>query len=187
MFLFCVLVFSCKTVKQKRADSEGGIMYAMIYDYENTPVSGAEIYIDQKKYTESDINGRFILEVTRPGNYSVMVQKSGYEILEREFKFDPLGILYLKLINATQLLIQAENAMEQYNYDDAGQMIDRALAIEQYRPDALFLKSVLLYLCREYNESKKTLEIILDGGYTDESVLKLMSLLDDINNEDSSP
>jgi hypothetical protein len=175
-------LFSCKTVKPERADSEGGFMYAMIYDFENTPVSGADVFIDNKKYTESDINGRFIMEFVKPGHYTIRVTKTGYESMEQEFKYDPMNVIYLKMINAPQLLDRAENAMDRHDYLEAEAMIDRALTIEQYRPDALFLKSISLYLRREYEAARAVLEILSNRGYNDASIRKLESLLNGADN-----
>jgi hypothetical protein len=175
----CASISSCKTVEPKRAGTDEGIMYAMIYDYENNPVTGADVFIDGKKYAESDINGRFILELTKPGYYLIRVTKKNYENLEQEFKFDPMNVLYLKMANASQLLVLAENAIDLNDHAEADAMINRALSLEKYRPDALFLKSISLYLQHRYAESEETLRSLINNGYEDDSVLKLLSILEE--------
>jgi hypothetical protein len=176
LFIGC-LSASCKTAKVGRADMESGIMYAMVYDYGNTPVNGAEVFIDDHKYTESDINGRFFLGINRPGKYTIQVRKTGYEEVKQEFKFDPMNVLYIRLINATQLLELAEGAVDQGNYPYADSLIARALLIEKDRPDALFLRAVNLFLWKKYNEAEAAIRFLLTTGYEDESVRAMLEIL----------
>jgi hypothetical protein len=170
---------ACKTAGVNRAGMESGIMYAMVYDYGNTPVSGAEVFIDGRRYTESDINGRFFLRINRPGKYAIRVEKAGYEEVNQEFTFDPMTVLYIRLINATQLLELAEGAIDQNNYAYADSLIGRALLIDGSRPDVLFLQSVNLFLWQKYKEARAVLNSLMAGGYEDESVHAMLEILRD--------
>jgi tetratricopeptide (TPR) repeat protein len=179
IFCFCSLFCffpACKTSAVKRASGDSGLMYAMVYDYENIPVTGALVFIDGKNYTETDINGRFIMNFNKPGNYHLRITKQGYETVEQEFKFDPMNVLYLKLINLPQLLALAENALDRNNFPEAEGFITRALSLDQSRPDALFLKGIMLFLQKKYDETIAVLKLLIETGYRDNSVLKLLEL-----------
>jgi tetratricopeptide (TPR) repeat protein len=140
-----LLLIGCRSISiPKRAINDSGMMYAMVYDYDNTPVSGASVCIDRKKYIETDLQGRFILEFNK-GEYAIQVAKQGYEIIEDKFTYDPMKVLYFKMINASQLLSQAENALDQYSYGEAEKLASRALALEPNRPDILYFQSVAYY------------------------------------------
>jgi tetratricopeptide (TPR) repeat protein len=158
---------------------EEGVMYAMVYDYDNVPISGVEVFIDNIKYTESDINGRFIIGFMLSGIYSLKLSKPGYETINEELKFNPMNVLYLKLINSKQLLTLAENSLDQQNYIQAEIFINRALLLEPNRPDILFLKSIILYLQKKYIDALELLAAIKNKGFINDSILKLYNLIEE--------
>jgi tetratricopeptide (TPR) repeat protein len=174
---FLAVIGSCKTSAPERAYRDSGLMLAMIYDYDNVPVNGAEIFIDDKKIIESDIQGRFVLEFRKPGEYTITVSKKGYEDIVQSFTFDPMDVLYLKMVNASQLLTLAEEALDQYSYPEAEDFLDRALVLEPHRPDILYLKSITLYLQNKYGESREILEYLISTGIHDEYVTGLLGRL----------
>ena len=47
------------------------------------------------------------------------VQKNGYEVVETSFLFDPINVLYIKLINTQQLLLLAEECMANLEFSEA--------------------------------------------------------------------
>ena len=141
-----LLILGCKSAASpKRAINDAGMMYAMLYDYENSPISGASIYINGKKLIESDAQGRFILEFKTGGEYSIRAEKSGYETVEDVFTYDPMNVLYFRMINAPQLMVKAEAALEQYAYAEAEELVNRALKLESGKPEILFLQSIVFY------------------------------------------
>jgi tetratricopeptide (TPR) repeat protein len=173
-----VLLIGCRSVsKPKRAIQDSGMMYAMIYDYENTPVYGVAVFIDKKKYTESDLQGRFVLEFKKNGKYTIRLEKSGYELIEDTFTYDPMNVLYFKMVNASQLVSQAEEAMEQYAYKGAEELINRALILEPNRPDVLYFQSIVLYYQGRKAEARVILENLqsrgIDGDYIKDFLNKL--------------
>lgn len=173
---FVVLLVSCKTASvPKRAVNDSGMMYAMVYDSENTPVSGASVYIGEKKYVESDIQGRFILEFKKEGEYAIKLAKKGYEDIEEIFKYDPMNVLYFRMVNANQLVALAETSLDEYAYRDAEGYLDRALALEPYRIDVLYLKSVTFYLQQKKAEARSILEYLLSTGINEPYVTDLLA------------
>jgi tetratricopeptide (TPR) repeat protein len=170
----------CKTVKPIKRLSNEGFMYAMIYDYDNSPVTGVTVWLNGKKIVDSDIQGRFILEKMKKGEYGVKLTKKGYETLEEVFYYDPLQVLYFKIINASQLLAQAETALDNAEFVNAEKYLDRALLLEPNRPDILFLKSVSYYLQDKSAEAASILENLIKSGSADPSISRL---LEKIRNE----
>jgi len=141
-----------------------GIMYAMIYDFDNTPVSAVTVYIDDKKVADSDIQGRFILDKMEKGEYSIKLTKRGYETLEEQFYYEPLYVLYFKMINTSQLVALAETALDNGEFSAAENFINRALVVEPNRPDILFLKSITYYLQARNDEAAEILENLIISG-----------------------
>ena len=168
---------SCKSYKPIKCLSDEGFMYAMIYDYNNTPVSGAAVYLNNKRIADSDIHGRFILEKLKAGDYSIKLIKKGYETLEEVFHYDPMQVLYFKLISASQLLALAENALDNKEFSNAELYLERAQLLEAHRSDILFLKSITYYLQSKNNEAKDILEKLIISGNTDPSVSQLLKII----------
>jgi hypothetical protein len=73
---------SCKSAAPKRAFAGETLIYGMVYDHEGSAVNGAEIFIDGEKTGESDIQGRFILEMKKPGGRRAGIFREGYEPIE---------------------------------------------------------------------------------------------------------
>jgi tetratricopeptide (TPR) repeat protein len=165
---------SCQTGKPIKRLSNEGFLHAMIYDHENTPVNNVTIYINGKKTVESDIQGRFVLESMKKGQHSIKLTKKGYEDLIGTFQYEPMNVLYFKMINTQQLTVLAENAIDLAEYAEAEGYINRILAIEPNRQDILYLKSINYYLQRKYQEALVILEEQIRQGNHDPSIAKLI-------------
>jgi hypothetical protein len=180
VLLFPLLfIAACGTSPPKRAMNDSGMMYGMVYDYENSPVSAVAVYIDGKKYIETDIQGRFVMEFAKSGEYTIKLVKSGYEEVEEVFSYDPLNVLYFKMVNANQLVSMAEGALERYAYRDAENFLDRALGLEPLRPDILYLKSIVLYFQGRNGEARLILESLREQGIVGEYVSDLLNRVSD--------
>lgn len=171
-----IIITGCPSTP-KRAINDSGMMYGMVYDYDNSPVYGASIFINGIKYVESDLQGRFILQFTRNTKYNIRIVKSGYEKIESVFSFDPMNVLYFKIINASQLLTQAEEAVEQYNYVQAETLLKRAIALEPNRPDILYLFSIVLYFQQRNDEAKAILLDLNKRGINGEQITEFLKIL----------
>jgi tetratricopeptide (TPR) repeat protein len=184
LLLLLFLFTSCQNAKPIKRLSNEGFLYAMIYDNENTPVSGVAVYLNGKLIVESDIQGRFVLEKMKKAVYSVKLTKKGYETLEENFKYDPMQVLYFKMINASQLLVMAETALDNSEFADAENHLDRALLLEPNRPDILFLKSITCFLQKRNKEAVEILEGLIKSGSTDPSVSQLLEKITLIQKEE---
>jgi tetratricopeptide (TPR) repeat protein len=187
LFLITAAVFcqtGCQTGKPIKRMSNDGFMYAMIYDYDNSPVTGVTVWLDGKKTVDSDIQGRFILEKMKKGEYSVKLAKKGYEAFEEVFHYDPLQVLYFKIINASQLLALAETALDNAEFAKAESYLNRALLIDPNRTDILFLKSVNYYLQGRNAEAADTLENIIKSGSADPSISQLLEIIREVQDHE---
>ena len=174
LLLAASLLFSCQSNKAIKRASKDGFMYAMIYDYDGTPVAGVAVHLNGRKTAESDVQGRFVLDRTNRGEYSVRLAKKGYETLEEKFHFDPTQVLYFKMIDAERLVNLAETALDGGDPSVAQDFLDRALALEPDRPDILYLKSITLHFQGKNDEAVKTLEGLLKRGIARDAVIGLL-------------
>jgi len=174
LFFGVMLLISCQSGKPIKRLSDDGIMYAMIYDYDNMPVSGVTAFINGKKIVDSDIQGRFVLDKMKKGEYRIKLAKKRYESFEETFYFDPLQVLYFKIINAPQLAALAEAALDNKDFSAAENYIGRALILEPNRPDILFLKSAVFYLQGRNEESAEILENLIMAGNNDPPISLLL-------------
>lgn len=168
-----ILAVSCSSVKAKPIHDMDGIMYGMIYDFDNIAVNGVKVSVDDKKVGESDIQGRFILSSGKGGEHTISLHKEGYEAILQTFNFDPMNVLYFKMINTAQLTSLAESALDIGSYDTAMAYLDRAAVLGNGRSDILFLQAIVFYRKGDYVAADaKILEIEKQGG-SDESVAAL--------------
>ena len=184
ILLGVILLISCQSGKPIKMLSDEGMMYAMIYDYDNMPVSGVAVFINGRKIVDSDIQGRFILTSMKKGEYSVRLTKRGYETLEENFQFDPLQVLYIKMINTAQLVDLAEIALDNADFATAEKYILRALLLEPTRPDILYLKSIVFYLQARNEEAIDSLENLIMTGNDNPSISRLLEMVRQIESSE---
>ncbi len=158
--LFCI---SCKTttVKGVKYKDSKPLMYGMIYDFDNKPVEAASIYVDDKFIIKTDVQGRFILSLSiknKKDESLIRIEKDGYETINGKFVYDPINVLYFRMINAQQLLTLSEEYVQNNELDEALIHLDRALKLSPLRSDILFLKSITLYKQKKIDECLLILE-----------------------------
>jgi len=172
-----ILLASCQSGKPLKRVKNDNFMFAMIYDHDNTPVSAVSVSINGKRITDSDIQGRFILDNMKKGDYNVKLVKRGYETLEDTFTFDPMNVLYFKMINSSQLVTLAESALDNREFIIAENFINRALVLEPNRPDILFLKGITCHLQGKNEEALLILENLIKTGNTNPFITQLFESL----------
>ena len=149
---------SCSSVRGVKRISGEAMMYGMVYNEENMPVVGAEVFIDGKKTILTDTQGRFFLVSRQREEFTLMLVKAGYETIEGVFRFEPMDVIHLVMINAEQLMQRAEVAMEEGRYRDVINLCDRSLALNPGRIDAIYLKALSHVQLREYDRARYFLE-----------------------------
>jgi hypothetical protein len=155
--VFLLIPISCSSVKGVKRISGEAVMYGMVYNHENIPVSSAEVIVDEKTVTLTDVQGRFILISKQRKEFTLSITKPGYETVTGKFYFEPMDVIHLVMVNANQLINQAELAMDEGRYHDVVAFCDRALALNSERIDALYLKALSLVRLREYDRARSVL------------------------------
>ena len=173
ILVFAIFVLSCSSAKGSAA-TDKGIMYAMIYDHDNIPVSGVVVKVNEKEIVKSDVHGRFILDLKKGGEYKIALVKKGYEPLNQNFEYDPMNVLYFKLITVDQLVMLAEEELYKFCYEEADKYLQRAYALEPLRLEVIYLRSVSLVLQEKYVEAKNVFNELKGNGYKS----KYMDLLE---------
>ena len=174
IILLALFVVSCNSVKGRVA-TDSGIMYAMIYDYDNIAVSEVLVKVNGKEIVRSDVHGRFILDSRKKGEHEIELSKRGYETVIQKFEYDPMNVLYFKMITAEQLLALAEIALERFRYAEAEKYLERAHILEPLRADIIYLKSISFVLQKKYIEAKRAINKLRERGYNN----KYMDMLEE--------
>ncbi|MCL2480641.1 MAG: carboxypeptidase-like regulatory domain-containing protein [Spirochaetaceae bacterium] len=164
IILFAIFALSCNSAKGRIATG-GGIMYAMIYDHDNIPVSGVVVKINGKEIVKSDVHGRFILDFKKNGEYEIELSKKGYETLTQKFEYNPMNVLYFKLITAEQLVALAEEELNKFCYEEAEKYLQRASILEPLRAEIIYLRSINFVLQDKYVEAKRVFRELKEKGY----------------------
>jgi hypothetical protein len=152
--------FSCSSVKGVKSNFGEAIMYGMVYNDENLPVSGAAVLIDGTMTTLTDTQGRFMLMSKQRKEFVLVLEKSGYETVKATFRFEPMDVMHIMMINAGQLVNRAEIAMDEGRYREAVVLCDRAIALDGERIDAPYLKALGMIRLREYSRARYILETL---------------------------
>ena len=155
-------ITSCSSIRELKKNAGEGVMYGMVYNGENVPVSNAEVFVDEKSITQTDTQGRFILISKQHKEFALSIVKSGYETIAGKFQFEPMDVIHLVMLNAEQLVHRAENAMTEGRYHDVIIFCDRALVLNLDRIDAIYLKALGLVRLREYGRARTILEELQD-------------------------
>ena len=164
IILSAALLLSCNSTKGKVA-TNSGVMYAMIYDYDNVALSGVLIKVNGKEIVRSDVQGRFILDFKRIGEYRIELFKKGYETLIQKFEYNPMNVLYFKMITAQQLLSLAEGELDKFSYEEAEKYLERAYMLEPKRADIIYLRCISLVLQEKYFEARSVFSELMEAGY----------------------
>ena len=165
--LFSVLIFTngCSSVWSKKYKDDAGVMYGMIYDGNEEGVSGVNVKVNGGLKAVSDGQGRFILkflyaDIKDKKEQRIELEKEGYEKIEEVFYYEPMSLLHIKMESGEDILKEAENLIDEKEYGRAEESIDRAIKIEEYRDEGLFLKAVIKYKEGKKEEAEKLLDLM---------------------------
>ena len=142
----------------------------MIYDFENRPVSGYEICLDEKK-TTSDVTGRFVFSKIPKGEYTLTGMKTGYEKYSGELVIeDDLQVVYIRVPSQKQLLDLLDDALTKDNLDDALTFMERANATGVTTTESAFYSAVVFYRMKKTEQAIGILKDLIKSGVTDRYV-----------------
>jgi tetratricopeptide (TPR) repeat protein len=158
--LWILLLFplSCSSVGGVKKNQGEALMYGMVYNDENSPVAGAAVSVDGNRIALTDTQGRFILRSKQRKEFDLALDKEGYEEAAGRFRFEPMEVVHLTMVNAEQLVYRAEIAMDEGRYRDAAAYCDRALALDAARIDARYLKALSLIRLGDHGQARYLLE-----------------------------
>lgn len=141
ILFICAIFLSCASTPEKKIDS----VYIMVYDYENSEVMGASIFVDDEQIGSTDIYGRFMFPInkTENKNHVIRIEKERYETVSMETSLRPGQLLYFRIGTGNYYATFAEEFLDKNEEGKAIKMIERALEIEN-RKDWRFLKDVIL-------------------------------------------
>ena len=165
--LFSVLIFTsgCSSVWSKKYKDDAGVMYGMIYDGNEEGVSGVNVKVNGGLKAVSDGQGRFILkflyaDIKDKKEQRIELEKEGYEKIEEVFYYEPMSLLHIRMESGEDILKEAESLIDEKEYGRAEESIDRAIKIEEYRDEGLFLKAVIKYKEGNKEEAEKLLDLM---------------------------
>ena len=159
LFFGLMVLFSFNSCKSTKVDDPNSI-YVMIYDYENKPLNGMSIYLDNKLLGVSDINGRFIFELNDTEEHLIELKSDDYEVVKDKIVYEKLLVLYYKVGNIKQLINLAQKELDSKKYEKALSYIQRAEIIDSEREDVLYLKAVIYYKMENKKAALETLNKI---------------------------
>ena len=181
LFLFILLSISCKTANfSKNVFDVNG----MVYDFSNRPVPYCEIIIGNKYKTSTDINGRFTLPGISIGDYSISGEKRGFEAFFDLISVRERGqIIYFRIPSQSQLLFLLDEALSVNDLSTANEMAYRAYNIDENNIEMLFYYAVVKFKEHDYENAVEFLQKAIDLGSKDVYIMKFLSILEEILNE----
>ena len=148
--IIIVLVTGCSSVWSKKYKDDAGVMYGMIYDGNEEGVPAVSVKVNGWLKAVSDGQGRFILkflyaDIKDKKEQRIELEKEGYEKVKEVFYYEPMSLLHIRMESGEDILREAESLIDEKEYGKAEEFIDRAIKIEEYRDEGLYLKAVIKY------------------------------------------
>jgi len=158
IFLLSIALLSgCATTI--RTDGSKGLMQGMLYDYDNRPVCGYELILDNKMHVFTDINGRFEFPSSEYRTHTLTGNGNGYEAVDRAYDFANRGqILYLRIPSIENLYCQLDTQLVNGQNDKAEKILQTLSKTEQTQ-NKFKLYSAILRL-RKSSDTDKNLLIM---------------------------
>lgn len=148
--IIIVLVTGCSSVWSKKYKDDAGVMYGMIYDGNEEGVPAVSVKVNGGLKAVSDGQGRFILkflyaDIKDKKEHRIELEKEGYEKVKEVFYYEPMSLLHIRMESGEDILKEAESLIDEKEYGKAEELLEKAIKIEEYRDEGLFLKAVIKY------------------------------------------
>ncbi len=151
----------------KNADLVG-----MVYQQGNRPCPGVSVELLRAGTAEAvfqshtGLNGRFVVPRLPRGEHRLRFTRKGYRTLTRAIRLiDPAHIFYTRMVSVEDLLLQAEEALDQDRWILAEELIAEAFQIAPRRGEVLFLQAVAAAKQGRVEEGRRILEEMRTTGF----------------------
>ena len=179
---FIVIGTGCKTTSLIYGVNVNG----MVYDFDNRPVAGYHLKLNDDLEVVTDITGRFTFEKVKLGEYLLTGESSRYESYEgRIIIYDQDQVIYLRIPSFSQLINLTDKAIEGNNLQEAEGFLKRAAAMNSMDIDVMIYEAVLAYRYYNIEEAMQKIEQIKANGYQNEWLDRFYSELQKIQSRNS--
>lgn len=160
-----LLVTGCKTTSLIYGVNING----MVYDFDNRPVAGYHLKLNDDLEVVTDITGRFTFEKVKLGEYLLTGESSRYETYEGKIIiYDQDQVIYLRIPSFSQLINLTDKALEENNLQEAEGFLKRAAAMNIQDIDVMIYEAVLAYRYYNIEQAIRKIEQIKVNGYRNE-------------------
>ena len=167
-FVLCTLILSvtdCKTTSLIYGVNING----MVYDFDNRPVAGYHLKLNNDLEVVTDITGRFTFEKVKLGEYMLTGESSRYEAYEGKIViYDQDQVIYLRIPSFLQLINLTDKALEENNLQEAEGFLKRASVMNSKDSDVMIYEAVLAYRYYNIEEAIRKIEQVKINGYRSE-------------------
>ena len=158
----------CKTTSMLYGVNING----MVYDFDNRPVAGYHLKLNNDLEVVTDITGRFTFEKVKLGEYVLKGQSNAFEPYEGQvIIYDQNQVLYLRVPSFSQLINRTDKALEEDNLQEAEAFLTRAVAMNSEHIDSLLYGAILAYRKNNIGQALELLGKVQQKGYTAEWVM----------------
>lgn len=141
----------------------------MVYDFDNRPVAGYHLKLNDDLEVVTDITGRFTFEKVKLGEYLLTGESKRYEAYEGKIViYDQDQVIYLRIPSFSQLINLTDKALEENNLQEAEGFLKRASAMNSEDIDVMIYEAVLAYRYYNIEQAMRKIEQIKVNGYRDE-------------------
>lgn len=146
----------------------------MVYDFDNRPVAGYHLKLNDDLEVVTDITGRFTFEKVKLGEYILIGESSRYEGYEGKVGiYSQDQVIYLRIPSFLQLINLTDKALEENNLQEAEGFLKRASAMNSEDIDVMIYEAILAYRYYNIEQAMRKIEQIKVNGYREEWLDKL--------------
>ncbi len=138
--------FAASCASAPRPDGKNGILHGMIYDYDNAPVCGYLVLVDDAEKAYTDINGRFTIPDIPLGTHRLSGEGKDHGLYTQIVDFaDRTQILYLRIPSNQFLYTLIDRQLTEKEYSMAQDTLHRFSMEEQKSKKFNLYKTITLF------------------------------------------
>lgn len=139
---------------------------------EGLPLEGAIVKLNELQETKTDINGRFLFNFVKYGEYNIIVKKEEYNQsivnFHYTFKTRKDNFIKVKLKSLNYLINEAIEFLKEKNFQKVQNILNEIEKISADDQTVLYLKAMYFYYGARYESAMKILE---DLRYQDRKIV----------------